>query len=212
MSGIPGCGKTVLCSSIIEDLADLCRPDDDSLLVYFFFDFAARDKRIVSIFLRSLLSQILVQKRDILEPIHSLYVQHHGGFQQPSNRSLLSTLHLVLRDTERTYFVIDGIDECGERADLIETIEEIVDWGLASVHILAASRGEKDIEESFARMGSERLRLEGKEINEDIRQYVHRRMLKERWLKKWPVEIQTEITSAITEKAGERFRLATFPT
>ncbi|KAF2787346.1 hypothetical protein K505DRAFT_288134, partial [Melanomma pulvis-pyrius CBS 109.77] len=210
LNGIPGSGKTVLCSSIIKELAGTCQSDDDSLLVYFFFDFTTRDKRIVSLFLRSLLSQILVQKRKIPEPIRLLYDQHHGGFQEPGITTLLNALRATLNGAEQTYFVIDAIDECSEMVEFLETFEEILDWSLGNVHILATSRREKDIEECLVRVDSKQLRVEGEAVNKDIREYVHRRMLKERWLKKWPLDVQTEITSIITAKAGEMFRLATF--
>ncbi|KAF2242108.1 ankyrin, partial [Trematosphaeria pertusa] len=209
LCGIPGSGKTVLCSSIIEDLGGWCRLEDGRLLLYFFFDFAARDTSVIGILLRSLLAQIVIQRRAVPDSIQALFEQHHGGFQQPNIRTLLGTLQKTLEHAEQTYLVIDALDECAERADLLETLEDMQEWRLDNFHILATSRREKDIEESFLRMGSEQLQLEGARVNDDIRQYVSRRMQKERWLKKWPDTIQANITSVITTRAGDMFRLAT---
>jgi ankyrin repeat protein len=208
LSGIPGSGKTILCSSIIAHLNAWCRPYDTRLVIYYFFEFSARDKDPVGIFLRSVLSQIVIQKEHIPISIQELFDQHHKGFQQPSIKTLLETLLTNLEGSDQTYFVLDALDECGARVDLLDTLEEIDEWHLDNLHLLATSRREKDIEESFARICGDLIQLEGSKINRDIEQYVHQRLLKERWLKKWPEDVQHEITSTIIMKAGEMFRLA----
>jgi len=179
---------------------DSTQSDDDNLLLYFFFDFATRDKRMVGLFLRSLLSQIQAQTRDIVEPIRSLYDRHHSGFQEPSNADLLDTLHMAFGRTKNAYLIIDALDECDERAELVEVFEEMLGWGLENVHILATSRKERDFEECFARTGAEQVRLEGDTVQGDIRHYIESRISKERWARKWPLEIQCEIVSTIAEK------------
>lgn len=209
LTGIPGCGKTVLCSSIIEDLGEECKSGGNSMLLYYFFDFAARDKHIVSSFLHCLLSQAIVQRREIPEPIHSLYVEHKKGFQHPSDKVLLNALYDVLNSAEPGFLIVDGMDECSDRQALLDAIETILGWQLEHLHILAVSREEKDIDKTFTHFKSEHLRLEGEKVNEDIRQYIQGRVQKERWLKKWPAEIQQEIISVVAEKAGDMFRLAT---
>jgi hypothetical protein len=210
LNGIPGSGKTVLSSSILKNLMDTNQSNDSSLLLYFFFDFATRDKRMVGLFLRASLSQIQAQTRDIVEPIRSLYDRHHGGFQELSNADLLDSLRTAFEGTKNAYLIIDALDECDKRAELIEVLEEILGWGLDNIHILATSRKERDFEECFARTGAEQVQLEGDTVQGDIRQYIESRMLKERWAKKWPLDIQCEIVSAITEKAGDMFGLAAF--
>lgn len=128
LNGIPGSGKTILSSSILRSLIDTNQSDDDSVLLYFFFDFATRDKRMVGLFLRSLLSQIQAQTRDIVEPIRSLYDRHHSGFQEPNNANLLDALRMACARTKNAYLIIDALDECDERAKLVEVLEEMLGW------------------------------------------------------------------------------------
>lgn len=55
LHGIPGCGKSILCSTIIEDLKhrrDQCSGSD---LIYFYFDFNQEKKQTVDGFLRSMI-------------------------------------------------------------------------------------------------------------------------------------------------------------
>lgn len=82
LHGIPGSGKTVLCSSIVEDLERWCGSRNGCILVYFFFDFTAPDKAIVRIFLQALLAQIVVRQDYIPNPIQGLYHQNHEGIKQ----------------------------------------------------------------------------------------------------------------------------------
>lgn len=121
---------------------------------------------------------------------------------------MLASLHQTLENVNSVYLVVDALDECTERVEILDTLEEIVGWGLENLHILATSRMEKDIEEVFSHMGCQQFHLEGPEILEDIQQYVHRRMLRERWLRKWPEETWSEIASVVTTNAGPMFRLA----
>ncbi|KAF2868919.1 ankyrin repeat-containing domain protein, partial [Massariosphaeria phaeospora] len=126
LNGIPGCGKTVLCSSIIEEVTDLCRLKQGTWLLYFFFEFTTRDKRIVSIFLRSLLSQIVIQNKEVIGPILSLYAEHHGGFQQPSDTTLLSTLRETAGDMFRLATLhLQGLQKCRTRKALQTALYEL---------------------------------------------------------------------------------------
>lgn len=54
LSGIPGCGKTVLSSAIIEKL----EMDSSHTVLYFFFDFSDAEKRSLEGMLRSLINQL----------------------------------------------------------------------------------------------------------------------------------------------------------
>ncbi|KAF1948207.1 ankyrin [Byssothecium circinans] len=208
LSGIPGSGKTVLCSSIIVDLNSMCRSSHNGLLLYFFFEFTNRDKEPVGTFLRSVLSQAVVQRREIPPSIQELFDQHHNGFQQPNISILLATLMEILESEKEIYLVLDALDECSERVQLLEAVKEIISRSLDNLHILATSRPEKDIENIFTHIQAQHMRLEGSAVSNDIEQYVQNKLLKEQWLHKWPQGVQDEIVSGIVAKAGDMFRLA----
>lgn len=40
LHGIPGCGKTILSSTVIEDVPRFCENDPGKVIVYFYFDFS----------------------------------------------------------------------------------------------------------------------------------------------------------------------------
>ncbi|KAF2121937.1 hypothetical protein BDV96DRAFT_134213 [Lophiotrema nucula] len=206
LHGVPGSGKTVLCSSIVEDLKEMSIYNSDMLVLYVFFDFSRQGQQVLSTFLRSLLAQILVQKDDIPEAILSLYQRHHKGFNQAGDQALLDTLQVVLKDVRPTYLVMDALDECAERADLLRSVRDIVNWKFEHLHVLATSRPEMDIDETFLCLGAHRLSLEDEIVRDDIRQYVEATVCGDNRLKKWPDEVQSEITTVIMSKAGTMFR------
>jgi hypothetical protein len=92
----------------------------------------------------------MVHKQETAEPIQTLYDQHHGGFQEPSHGALLDTVHTTFNEAKPIYLVIDAIDECSERAEILEIIEEICDWMLDNLHTLATSRREISKRLSYA--------------------------------------------------------------
>jgi hypothetical protein len=57
--GIPGCGKTILSSTVIEHLLQHCHDDTRIVTAYFYFDFNDAQKRDPELMLRSLLCQLL---------------------------------------------------------------------------------------------------------------------------------------------------------
>ncbi|CAN9450612.1 unnamed protein product [Alternaria alternata] len=57
--GIPGCGKTILSSTIIENLLQYCHDDTNIVTAYFYFDFNDTQKQDPELMLRSLLCQLL---------------------------------------------------------------------------------------------------------------------------------------------------------
>src|SRR2546423_3629801 len=59
--GIPGCGKTILSSTIIEDLK---RTLSRQPLLYFYFDFNDTDKQTLDSMVRSLMSQLYSKCED----------------------------------------------------------------------------------------------------------------------------------------------------
>ncbi|KAF1976398.1 hypothetical protein BU23DRAFT_566060 [Bimuria novae-zelandiae CBS 107.79] len=53
--GIPGCGKTILCSAVLRDVLEYCRDGSGRVAAYFFFDFKDVQKQDLGKMLRSLI-------------------------------------------------------------------------------------------------------------------------------------------------------------
>lgn len=88
LNGKPGCGKTVLSSTIIEDLQASI---SDSQLLYFFFDFNAKAKQSLEKLFLSLIYQLYCKVSGAQGIVDSVYSFHQDGGSQPSLNSLCET-------------------------------------------------------------------------------------------------------------------------
>jgi hypothetical protein len=113
LHGIPGAGKTIFCSTIIEEVTTICATRSDEF-AYFYFDFNDVEKQIVDGFLRSVVLQNFIHRAGIPSDIQSLYDRCRGN--QPTREALVGTLLSLLKSSTRTYILIDALDECSERS------------------------------------------------------------------------------------------------
>jgi hypothetical protein len=59
--GIPRCGKTILSSTIVQNVLKYCANDPGKAVAYFYFDFNDTQKRSPELMIRSLASQLSQQ-------------------------------------------------------------------------------------------------------------------------------------------------------
>ena len=209
--GIPGCGKTVLCSTAIENvLKDRSIATGNAIGVgYFYFDFNIRDQQYCDTMLRSLICQLWVQNRENTNAnanaVDALYLACGSGALQPSSDMLENTLKELVQNFVDTFIILDALDECKERNRLMPSIEEMAAWNISSLHMLVTSRKESDIEESLSTIVDEeqRIYIQSALVEDDIRNYIWSRIRSDHELRRWQKpEVQTEIETSLMEKAG----------
>ena len=126
LHGIPGAGKTVICSTIIDHMQDKCQQDCSARVVYYYFDFADNKKQSLASFLKSIIYQLASVEEIVSESVAELY-NKHGGLQEPRTDELLEVLMNELAHFQRTYLLIDALDEClqGRETDVFWRLPEI---------------------------------------------------------------------------------------
>ena len=206
--GIPGCGKTVLTSSIIDDVSRTCCIDSASALAYFYFDFADKKKQSLYDLLRSVVAQLLQKNLHLLDQEECPSIQMWNAALKPSCAELLKVLRTVINKFEHVYLVFDALDESADRDEVLNGLNEIVDWKLSNLHILVTSREEIDIETALTNIVDQQIRLEGKSVDEDIRTYIHQSISKDPKFRKWSREIQNEIAQSLSIQCQGMFRWA----
>jgi len=199
--GIPGCGKTILSSTIIQYLLDHCHQRPRSAVLYFYFDFNESGKQRHENMIRSLITQLSVCQKSISDSLDSLY----NSGRQPTNKGLLDTLHSIITASNEVFIILDALDECTERPELLSDIEEIMKWQDIRLHVLVTSRREVDIEESLEPLCDEEtsICIQSALVDADIRTYVHDRLSEDRSFKRWrnQPKVQQEIETELMEKA-----------
>ena len=81
-------------------------------------------------------------------------------------------------------------------------MKAIKDWNIDSLHLLATSRKENDITKSFELLVTSQLCIQSALVDADIRIYVLEKLSNDPGLRKWPVDVQKEIESALTKGAN----------
>ncbi|KAJ5711956.1 NACHT nucleoside triphosphatase [Penicillium malachiteum] len=96
MNGFAGYGKSVLCSTAIQNTFHEMRDELGVAIKFFYFSFTDQTKQDDSGMLRTLLSQLFTQLPDGEKDIEQLYMPHKSG--SPSVDTLLALLrHLIER-------------------------------------------------------------------------------------------------------------------
>ena len=174
-------------------------------MAYFYFDFSEVEKQQHEKMIRSLITHLSTQSPSAPRALESLFSSCMNGERQPSTDELLETLRQIVQAFDETFIVLDALDECQERQELLEDIKKIVDWKLEKLHILVTSRREKDIEETLEPLVRDQgvICIQSALVNDDIRAYVHERLQTDRRLKRWQKkpEVQQEIETTLMDKA-----------
>jgi hypothetical protein len=192
--GIPGSGKTILASFIIEEVKRFCNTSalNRTGWAYYYFWYK-REKDEVPQFLRWVINQLCRQSKYIPTKVHAI---HNDGCE-PTIASLVAALTAVLGRFQRVYLVLDALDESSNRPRLLDMLIKIFsDNGFKKIKILTTSRKEFDIESALKDI-SVSISLDNHWVNEDIRLYIRNHLRNDRRLGRWPEELREEIEKAL---------------
>jgi hypothetical protein len=203
--GIPGCGKTILSSTILQSVFQYCAGDPGKIVVYFYFDFTDPQKQVPELMARSLISQLSQQCVKLPASLETLFSSCENRQRKPTLDELLEVLQQITLESSQSYIILDALDECANRAELMDTLETIAGWQLKKLHILVTSRRERDIEISLETLVDARnaIDLRTEMVDKDIRAYIDHRLSVDKNLKRWQKDrgIRQEIEAALMEKA-----------
>jgi Cdc6-like AAA superfamily ATPase len=203
--GIPGCGKTILSSTILQNILEYCANDTGKVVAYFYFDFNDTQKQSPELMIRSLVSQLSQQCVKIPATLEALFSSCENGQRQPSLDSLLEVMRSIIHEFPESYIVLDALDECTDRTELIAILERTIGLKLEGSHLLVTSRKERDIEISLETIVDTQniICLQSKRVDKDIRTYVRQSLSDNKDLSKWrkDPEIKHEIEMALVKGA-----------
>ncbi|KAL8967981.1 MAG: hypothetical protein Q9183_002675 [Haloplaca sp. 2 TL-2023] len=179
-------------------------------VLYFFFDRNDNMKQQLPSMIRSLVQQMCTQLGGSPNEVRALYSACGDGKRQPERERLLVVLHQLLARSAGAYLVIDALDECQDRHDLLKVIQEVASWADVQLHLLFSSRRETEIEDSMKSLQREvyKEHIDSDAIDADIQRYVQHRLQSDPALKRWQGdhETQYEIEAALTDKANGMFK------
>lgn len=205
--GIPGCGKTILSSTIVEDLEKRGVPQKP---LYFYFDFNDTNKQTLEKAVLSLITQLYGKREDARRHVDLLYFSCENGKKQPSIESLCKSLQDMLQQAGEVWIILDALDECSTRKEhsaggLLPWIENIRSSQQANVHILVTSRPEQDIKSAIEKWARKQdiIPIRSGLVAKDINAYIRERVREHEGLSRWQkqVHVQKLIEDTLTVKA-----------
>ncbi|KAI0861632.1 hypothetical protein F4860DRAFT_475705 [Xylaria cubensis] len=150
LNGIPGAGKTILASIIVDHLQ--CIPD--ATVAYFYCKHGDEHRNSFISVTRAILAQLLCQ-RPHLTPYFFEKASTSGDAVLNSVVTAKEMIRTVLGSCEKTYIIIDGVDECGhnDRDDIAEvfrtTIEDLPAEVAGSVRCAFISQDDNNARRNF---------------------------------------------------------------
>src|SRR6266516_4828685 len=115
--GIPGAGKTIITSIVVEHLWTKFQEDTGVGIAYLYCNFQRQHEQKPADLLMNLLKQLVRERNTIPETIKSLYNLHKDKRSRPSLDEILKELHSVVRLYSKIFIIIDALDECQASED-----------------------------------------------------------------------------------------------
>ncbi|RSL54066.1 hypothetical protein CEP54_010073 [Fusarium duplospermum] len=207
--GIPGAGKTVLVSTLVNYLLGRQEHGDGNQarrigVAFIYLDFKQPFELVH--FVGSILRQLAANDPSALDSIHQLHNRCHNGLREPSLSEIREILHSIVPGFSRLFIIVDALDE-GEQQLCHGLLSEIFDLQRDhGVNVFATSRHIPNIEKRFS---GDRL-LEIRASDEDVRNYVDSYMAKLPGFVSRSPELQEEARSGIVKAVDGMFLLARF--
>ncbi|KPM39643.1 hypothetical protein AK830_g6898 [Neonectria ditissima] len=139
--GIPGSGKTILTSIVVEHLKTRFQDDKSGGIAYVYCDFQRQDEQTPRELLASILKQLIQSLPGFPQSMKSL-CEKYKGVGHPSLEEISMVLQSTAKFFSRVFVLIDALDECQESdGNRIRFLAEVFKLQTNStVNIFATSR------------------------------------------------------------------------
>jgi cell division protein FtsB len=174
--GIPGAGKTILTSIVVQELTTRFRNDESIGIAYLYCNFRRQDEQKVDDLLASLLKQLSQERTFLPDSVETLYGKHKDKRTRPSFDEISRTFQTVTAIFSKVFIIIDALDEC-RTTDGCQTrllTEIFLAQANSRANIFATSRFMPEVVEKFE--GS--ISLEIRASEEDVRRYLDSHMFR----------------------------------
>ena len=205
--GMPGAGKTILASLVIDSLrgSGLDEPlrtnQMHSAVAGIYCSYKSPQTT------KNLLGSILQQ---LLQPLSDVSDTYQIASIEDLSRSLIK----VFKEHQSTFIIVDALDECPNRAEFLREMQTMCEltrsaMGNTSLHILVTGRYNVAAEMESGLTPDERLEIRSNEA--DVRNYLHQNLCLQGQLSEWIIaspEFGELIMSTIISRVTGMFLLA----
>ncbi|KAH6907916.1 hypothetical protein BKA70DRAFT_1282843 [Coprinopsis sp. MPI-PUGE-AT-0042] len=126
--GMPGAGKTIMASIIINSVEALAKASASTICVaYLYIRYSDHSKATVRSFLEVLVKQVIERHPHCLSIFNDAYAPHIREGTQPSEADLLQLLKRFVGSMDASFYFLDALDEAptGIQFDLVQKLASL---------------------------------------------------------------------------------------
>jgi hypothetical protein len=201
MYGKAGCGKTVLCSTAVEDIRIHSQHSADTACAFFYFSFSDNHKQSDEDLLRSLVNQL-----GWIEPALSMLRHAYANPKRrvPGSAELEKILLASIGSCNEVFIFLDALDECSEEHDTLRGVLERIDRltsHASNLNILVTSRELYQIRQSMEALNSETLHIPVSAMDADIQIYISNQLARDRSFRRFKAATLATIETTLVCRA-----------
>ncbi|ETN44710.1 uncharacterized protein HMPREF1541_10380 [Cyphellophora europaea CBS 101466] len=207
LHGGPGTGKTVLVSTVLHHMLQTL--DDPILTAFWYFDFNDCRTLTLEAFVRAILRQIAASTDSIPLELRKGHQQYSDRCQQPGTGDLLEMFRILMTRHSRLNIVVDALDECVERMEVIDLLGQLLDRYSNGLRVLLTSRRIPDIETRLEQIDAAQFSTFelGKELTAaDIDAYIRSRLATDPGLRRRTADDKSLIQRELSAGANGMFK------
>ncbi|KZP20238.1 hypothetical protein FIBSPDRAFT_892183, partial [Athelia psychrophila] len=163
----------------IQKVVNFCDSRPSTGYASFFFDGRSAEAALLvhEKLVRSIIIQLAHRCDGIPVALAELYAKCDKGSRQPPIEMLEAVLLPIVDSLHDVYIVIDSLDECSERKDLLAWIRSMTSRASGKLHMMATSRSEPDIGRGLRSVvGLQDISVIGSAIKADISTFLEKRL------------------------------------
>lgn len=199
--GMPGAGKTIITSVVVDHLTKEIKKDSEIGIAYIYCTFKQpKSEQTTRSLLASVLGQLAGDRQTFPTTTRSLYEQHKAKQTHASQEELIAELKTVIELYSSVFIIIDALDECDLNTMHGFISELFMLQKHCNMNIFATSRFIPEITEWFTNVKSSFLEIRA--LASDIDMYLDIEMKQSSTsLIKSNIDIQKDIKREICEAA-----------
>lgn len=201
LSGKAGCGKTILCSTVVDDVRSHCENASNAIRAVFYFTFTDNRKQSARDALLSLVAQLCWREPGLSALRHA---HEKTDRSVPGNDELEKIVISSICSFDDVFVILDALDESPEADDVQRDVLELLNRLAQSaprLKMFATSREVRSIARTMELLGADAIAPETRAVNTDIQWYVTKELSEDGRLSKWDPAVRDEVVEKLTSKA-----------
>ncbi|KAF4809179.1 Vegetative incompatibility protein HET-E-1 [Colletotrichum siamense] len=204
--GMPGAGKTIMVSVVVDDLFHRYRNDSSVGIAYVYCNLEGQERQTYYDMLSSITKQLAQYRSPIPDSLKALYDTHHRKKTSRTLEDTINVLQAVAFSHDRVFIVIDALDECESKSRHALLSEVFRLQKRHPTNVLATTREIPEIIESSNFKNANTLKIQASDV--DVSRYISSRTPDMQSFVQRRPEIQEEIQKGILCRINGMFLLA----